>query len=128
MLKKLIIVFTLVTLSVTFGYAAELKVVDQAITSAVENQQPVDRIESYHADYGKLYCFTRILGAKADTQITHVWYYQGDEMARVVLPIKSVDWRTYSSKRFLPQWAGDWKVVVLDGDQKEIASVPFRLE
>ena len=128
MLKKLIIVFALFLWSVNSGFAAQLKVVDEAITSAVENQLPVDRIESYPADYGKLYCFTRIVGAKSDTEVTHVWYYQDDEMARVVLPVRSADWRTYSSKRFLPQWAGDWKVVVLDSEQNEIASLPFRLE
>ena len=128
MLKKLIIVFALFIWSVNSGFAAQLKVVDEAITSAVENQLPVDRIESYPADYGKLYCFTRIVGAKSDTEVTHVWYYQDDEMARVVLPVRSADWRTYSSKRFLPQWAGDWKVVVLDSEQNEIASLPFRLE
>lgn len=128
MLKKLIIVFALFIWSVNSGFAAQLKVVDEAITSAVANQLPVDRIESYPADYGKLYCFTRIVGAKSDTEVTHVWYYQDDEMARVVLPVRSADWRTYSSKRFLPQWAGDWKVVVLDSEQNEIASLPFRLE
>lgn len=128
MLKKLMVVFALFIWSVNSGFAAQLKVVDGAITSAVANQLPVDRIESYPADYGKLYCFTRIVGAKSDTEVTHVWYYQDDEMARVVLPVRSADWRTYSSKRFLPQWAGDWKVVVLDSEQNEIASLPFRLE
>ncbi|MCW8859503.1 MAG: DUF2914 domain-containing protein [Deltaproteobacteria bacterium] len=128
MLKKMFIVFVLAMLSISVGYAAELRVTEEAITSAVENQMPVDRIETYRADYGKLYCFTRIAGAQEDTEITHVWYYQDDEMARVTLPIRSSDWRTYSSKRFLPQWAGDWKVVVLDAGLNEIATIPFRLE
>ncbi|WP_029917564.1 DUF2914 domain-containing protein [Pelobacter seleniigenes] len=108
--------------------AAGLQVADAAITTAIENQMPVDRIETFPADYGKLFCFTRITGAEKDTQITHVWYFQNDELARVILPVRSADWRTYSSKRFLPQWAGDWRVVVLDEQQNEIASIPFRLE
>ncbi len=109
-------------------FAAGLQVADAAITTAIENQMPVDRIESFPADYGKLFCFTRIIGAEKDTQITHVWYLNNDELARVTLPVRSADWRTYSSKRFLPQWAGDWRVVVLDDQQNEIASIPFRLE
>ena len=109
-------------------FAAGLQVADAAITTAIENQMPVDRIETFPADYGKLFCFTRIIGAEKDTQITHVWYFQNDELARVALPVRSADWRTYSSKRFLPQWAGDWRVVVLDDQQNEIASIPFRLE
>ncbi|RLB71130.1 MAG: DUF2914 domain-containing protein [Deltaproteobacteria bacterium] len=98
------------------------------MTSAVENQMPVDRVESYPADFGKLYCFTRIVGAQGDTEITHVWYYQDNEMARVSLSVRSSNWRTYSSKRFLPQWAGEWKVVILDEEENEIATIPFKLE
>lgn len=122
----LILTFTVLTSS--FALAADLRVADGTITTAIKNQLPVDRIESYRADFGKLYCFTRIVGAQEDTKVTHVWYYQDAELARVTLPVKSSDWRTYSSKRFLPQWSGSWKVVVLDGEGDEIATVPFLLE
>ncbi|MCD6582360.1 MAG: DUF2914 domain-containing protein [Desulfuromusa sp.] len=114
--------------SVSFAQAEELQVVDATITTAIEDQMPIDKIESYRADFGKLYCFTRIIGAQGDTEITHVWYFQDNELARVTLPVRSSDWRTYSSKRFLPQWAGEWSVVILDGEQNEIAAIPFRLE
>ncbi len=127
MLKKMVF-FVLLLSCMPLTCMAELRVADEAITSAVENQMPVDRIESYRADYGKLYCFTRIVGAQENTAVTHVWYFEDDEMARVTLPVRSPDWRTYSSKRFLPQWAGQWRVVVLDGQRNEIATIPFRLE
>ena len=127
-LKKLLLLMIAAAVSVSFAHAADLKVVDGTITSAIVNQMPVDKIESYRADFGKLYCFTRIVGAQGDTEITHVWYFQENELARVTLPVRSSDWRTYSSKRFLPQWAGEWSVVVLDGEQNEIATIPFRLE
>jgi len=109
-------------------WAADLQVIDSAITTAIADQMPVDRIESYPADYGKLFCFTRVVGAEEDTSITHVWYYQGQEMARVSLPVRSPDWRTYSSKRFLPEWSGDWRVTVLDSEQRELTSMTFVLE
>ncbi len=127
-LKKILVLIVAVAASVSFAQAADLRVSDGTITSAIENQMPVDRIESYRADFGKLYCFTRIIGGQGDTEVTHVWYYQDNELARVRLPVKSSDWRTYSSKRFLPQWAGEWKVVVLDGEFNEIATIPFSLE
>jgi len=128
-LKKLLMLMVVViAMGVSVAQAADLRVADGTITSAIENQIPVDRIESYRADFGKLYCFTRIVGAQGDTEVTHVWYFQDNELARVTLPIRSSDWRTYSSKRFLPQWAGEWRVVVLDGEQNEIATIPFRLE
>ena len=128
MKKVLILMFVVVVMGVSVVQAADLKVADGTITSAIENQMPVDRIESYRADFGKLYCFTRIVGAQEDTVITHVWYYQDDELARVPLPIRSADWRTYSSKRVLPQWAGEWRVVVLDEEGNEITTIPFNLE
>ncbi len=109
-------------------YSAQLTVADSAITTAVLEQNPVDRESSFPADFGKLFCFTRIVGAETDTMITHVWYYQDQEMARIELPIKSSDWRTYSSKRFLPQWAGQWHVVVLDENLKPLESIPFELK
>lgn len=128
MKKLLMLMVVIVAMGVSVAQAADLRVADGTITSAIENQIPVDRIESYRADFGKLYCFTRIVGAQGDTEVTHVWYFQDNELARVTLPIRSSDWRTYSSKRFLPQWAGEWRVVVLDGEQNEIATIPFRLE
>lgn len=128
MWKKTFLLVLVLCVSFSWQVIAAVTVADGAITSAIENQMPVDRIESYAADFGKLYCFTRIVGAQGETQVTHVWFYQDDEMARVTLPVRSADWRTYSSKRFLPQWAGEWRVVVLDAEQNVISTLPFRLE
>ena len=128
-MKKILgLMLIIVALGIAYAQAADLRVADGAITTAIENQMPVDSIDSYRADFGKLYCFTRILGAQGDTEVTHVWYYQDNQLAKVTLPVKSADWRTYSSKRFLPQWAGQWKVVVLDAEGNEIATIPFSLE
>lgn len=127
MRKKILLLTLLVAVFSLPSYAEELAIADGTITTAIEGLMPVDRIESHPAGFGKLYCYTRITGARADTQVTHVWYYQNNEMARVVLPVRSSDWRTYSSKRFLPQWQGEWEVVVLDDKQEELGRYPFRL-
>lgn len=127
MRTKILLVTLLVGVFSLPSYAEELTIADGTITTAIEGLMPVDRIESHPAGFGKLYCYTRVTGARADSQVTHVWYYQNNEMARVNLPVRSSDWRTYSSKRFLPQWRGEWEVVVLDDNQNEIARYPFRL-
>jgi hypothetical protein len=128
-MKKLFgLLFVMVALSTSYVQAGDLRVAEGTITTAIEDQMPVDKIDSYRADFGKLYCYTRIVGAQGDTKVTHVWYYQDNELARVTLSVRSADWRTYSSKRFLPQWAGQWRVVVLDADENEIATIPFSLE
>lgn len=125
MLKRFILLMLCGLLLVTSAEAASLKVAVGQITTAIEKQMPVDKITTFPADYGKLYCFTRIVGASKETHVTHVWYYQDTEMARVDLPVRSSDWRTYSSKRFLPQWFGQWQVKVLDADGNELAAIPF---
>lgn len=128
MLKPLSLAVVFVLAFCSVSSAQRLSVVDAAVTTAIEDQMPVDRVESYPADYGKLYCFTRIVGAEEATQIIHVWSYLDQEMARVPLKVGSADWRTFSSKRFLPQWSGEWKVTVLDEEQNIIATIPFLLE
>ncbi|MFO7578443.1 MAG: DUF2914 domain-containing protein [Pelovirga sp.] len=127
MKKKLLLLLVLLVTGASLQ-AAELRVVDGTITTAIEDQMPVDRLDSYRADYGKLFCFTRVVGAEGSSAVTHVWVYEGEEMARVTLPVLSQDWRTYSSKRFLPQWVGEWSVLVLDEQGRQIAEYPFRLE
>lgn len=128
MLKKIFCLIIAFCLLVCSFASAEVRVVDAVITTAIEKQMPVDAIKVYPADYGKLFCFSRIVGADKDTRVTHVWYYQDDELARVELSVGSADWRTYSSKRFLPQWAGQWRVAILAEDGHELLSVPFVLE
>ena len=127
MLKRLSFLLLCGMLFGTGAEAASLKVAVGQITTAIDKQMPVDKIDTFKADYGKLFCFTRIVGATKETQVTHVWFYQDNEMARVVLPVKSSDWRTYSSKRFLPQWTGQWRVKILDEEGNELATIPFVL-
>lgn len=128
MLKRVFFLLVILGLLVCSVASAEIRVADAVITTAIEKQMPVDKVEVFSADFGKLFCFTRIVGAERDTKVTHVWYYRDDELARVELPVGSADWRTYSSKRFLPQWAGQWRVAVLAEDGRELATVPFVLE
>jgi len=81
----------------------------------------------FASDVGKLVCFTRVVGAEEQTQIHHVWYYNGKTIAKIPLQIKSRSWRTWSSKKILPGWTGDWVVKVLDSDGLVIASQKFKI-
>lgn len=127
MLKKILLICLLSLLLVAPGFAAGLTVAEGVITTRVVDHAPVDELESYPAQQGKLFCFTRIEGAAGETTVTHVWFYQDKEMARIDLPVRSSSWRTYSSKNILPQWTGDWKVQVLDDAGLEIGVIPFTL-
>ena len=46
--------------------------------------------------------------------MTHRWIYFGDVMAEVSFYVGGDRWRVWSSKNLLPEWRGDWNVVVLD--------------
>ena len=89
---------------------------------------PLNPAETFPPDCGNLFCFTRIRGAAGITNVTHVWYHDGEVMARVVLPVRSGDWRTWSSKMILPVWTGNWKVKVLDSLGVVLASEEFTIE
>ena len=101
---------------------------EAVITTMVSERAPVDSVEVYPAQTGKLYCFSRIEGADGETSIDHVWLYQGKEMARVNLSVRSANWRTYSSKKIVPEWKGEWQVQVVDAAGNTLATVPFRVE
>jgi hypothetical protein len=87
--------------------------------------QSVDTVFSNRTE--QVICFTQIEGAGEETRIEHVWIHQGEERARVSLPVRSASWRTYSTKKLLPEWTGDWKVEVRDSAGAVLKSVEFRV-
>ncbi len=84
-----------------------------AFTSAVEDREPVDSLDSLSNDSTVLYYFTEVRDMAGQT-VTHRWEYGDQVMAEVELEIGGPRWRVYSSKNLQPLWTGDWKVSVLD--------------
>lgn len=109
------------------GVCMAMEVSEAAITTGIKDRRPVDVNETFPASTGRLYCFTELTGASPDETVTHVWYREGKEMARVKLPVRSSSWRTWSSKTLLPEWSGKWKVEILDGEEKLLKVIPFAL-
>jgi len=107
--------------------AAALQVAEGVVTTAVSERAPVDAIETYPASVGRLFCFTRLTGAAVETSVLHVWYRGEEEVARIELPIRSTDWRTWSAKTILPEWRGEWRVEVLDAGGRLLQAIPFSL-
>lgn len=87
--------------------------------------QSVDTVFSNRTE--QVICFTQIEGASEETRIEHVWIHEGEERARVSLPVRSASWRTYSTKKLLPEWTGAWKVEIRDGAGSVLKSVEFRV-
>lgn len=105
-----------------------LEVVEAAITTGVVDHMPIDSVESYTVEAGKLYCFTRVLGSAGRDKVIHVWRRDGQEMARIELPLRSDDFRTWSVKTLLPGWSGQWQVDIVDDAGSVLVSLPFVLQ
>lgn len=109
-----------------FPTGAQDLVVEQATISAgIVDREPVDPGSSFPASVARLYCFTKIAGAASPTDVTHVWYYGDLERTRVTLAVGGSPWRTYSSKRLLPNEVGPWHVDILDAIGNTMQTVTF---
>ena len=102
-----------------------LQVREMIFCTAIGNRQPAGTDTVFSSTVKKVYCLTRIAGSKDTTSVSHVWYRGDKEMARVRLPVKSVSWRTWSSKRIWEKWTGRWRVDVVSPDGKVIRSKEF---
>ncbi|NIM29122.1 MAG: DUF2914 domain-containing protein [Gammaproteobacteria bacterium] len=106
-------------------WAGTLEVRDVAISTGVEDRVPTGISSYFDASVGKLYAFTRIVGADGETRIYHKWYHGDVLVADVPLNVRSGDWRTWSSKNVQSDWTGDWRVVVVSEDGSVLGSVKF---
>lgn len=82
-------------------------------TTAIEQREPVDQIDSLGNDHDRVFYFTEFVGV-GGRQLTHRWEYEGKVMAEVPISIDGPRWRAYSSKNLAGGWLGEWKVSVVD--------------
>lgn len=108
-MKKLFAVVLMLAAGLVY---AESEVARHQFTSDMENREPVDVLTSAE-NINPLYYFTELRDLQ-DTVVTHRWRYNGEVMADVTFNVGGPRWRVYSSKRFQPQWDGEWTVQVLD--------------
>ena len=109
------------------SFASLANVAESVLTNNIRDRQPQDDLQGQFrvtsAGIDKVYFFTRVTDL-AGKQIMHRWLFDDQVMAEVVLNVGGDDWRTYSSKRIVAAWSGDWKVEVL-ADGEVIHSYPF---
>jgi hypothetical protein len=90
-------------------------------TTAIEEREPVDEIESLGNDRQSVVFFTDLRGFEGRT-LEHVWARQGEEMARVPFLVGGPRWRVYSRKTLDPGQTGQWTVTVVDESGAELMS------
>ena len=101
--------------------------VEAEVCTAVEERMPLGAGNSFSADIGELYLWSKVKGATDTTAVKHCWFYNGQEMAVVELAVKSASWRTWSRKQILPEWTGDWEVKIIDTNGVVLWSVSFKV-
>ena len=94
---------------------------------AIKDREPHQPAAKFPSDIEKVYCFTMILNAGEETHVVHRWYRKEKLMAEVKLTARGEYWRTWSSKRMLPEWAGAWRVDVAAADGRTLKSLSFEL-
>jgi len=107
--------------------AGKVEVVAAALCQDVVEREAVNVGTSFPNSVPKLYFFTKILAADVPTEIVHVWSYGDVERARVTLPVKAANWRTYSSKVIQSHEVGAWRVDALDTSGNLLETINFEI-
>lgn len=90
-------------------------------TSNIEAREPVDELQEVEVTQERVYFFSELIGLEGQ-EVWHRWIYQGEVMAEVVFQVGGARWRVHSSKNLIPDWTGEWKVEVVDGSGRVLAS------
>lgn len=89
-------------------------VVRSAFTRDIDEREPMENLQKLTNDNNKIKFFTELRDMSGQTAI-HRWEFEGKVIAEIEFNVKGPRWRVWSSKSFVPQWTGDWKVSVVNG-------------
>jgi len=123
----LFLLFLICSPQTVFSQTADVLDVEAVVCRDVVERKPVEANTSFPNSVEKLYCFSKINGAKTPTRISHVWYYGNAERFRISLPVNSTSWRTYSSKNIQPHETGAWHVEILDASENKLEVINFQI-
>jgi Protein of unknown function (DUF2914) len=82
----------------------------------------------YPSTVGTVTFWTRLSGGAPGRWVEHVWFHGNKEIARVRQKVEGPTWRTWTRKRIMPEWTGDWRVEVLAEDGTVLAERFFTIE
>ena len=94
----------------------------------ISDREPDGIAEKFSADTETVFCFLEAKDIEIDTTISFVWYMEGQEKARINLPLqKGRRWRTYSSKK-LANMKGNWTVELQKASGIVLNTVSFKVD
>lgn len=95
-------------------------VVRSAFTREIDEREPMENLQNLSNENTQVKFFTELRDMSGQTAI-HRWQYEGKVVAEIEFNVKGPRWRVWSSKSFVPQWTGDWKVSVVNGAGETIS-------
>jgi hypothetical protein len=105
---------------------SELKA-ELAVCTSIVDRTPQGTDTTFAVSAGSLYCWSKVTGSSGETTVTHVWMYNGEVVAQVPLPVRSVSWRCWSQKN-LYGLTGNWEVKVVDATGNTLGRVSFTVK
>jgi len=121
---SLLIAVLLIIMLPAAAFAVE--VAEVVMCRDVVEREPVEPGDSFPADVGKVWCWSKIKDGRA-TVIKHVYYHNNKKMATVELFMGSALFRTWSSKRIMQDWKGEWRVDIVDDNDNLLKSLEFTI-
>jgi hypothetical protein len=103
---------------------AEGSVARAIVTTGVAEREPVNDLERVLAGNEKVIFFTELRNMEGQT-VKHRWSHGEQTLAEVEFQVGGPRWRVWSSKNLMPEWAGEWKAEVVDGEGNVVAEKSF---
>ena len=107
--------------------ASPLKATEMAVCREIVDRGCDSEGRTFGPDVESVAFLTRVEGATGEAFVFHIWSFEGKEVKRARLPIRTSRYRTWSLKRVKDQ-PGRWKVEVLDPIGRSLGIVDFTVQ
>lgn len=124
MIQRLCVVVVLSGMLLSAALAEDGPVPRAALTSEIEDREPVDVVSHVPADSDHIYYFSEISGQSGGT-IIHRWLHEGHNYGDVRFDIGGDRWRVWSRKQLTEDLHGDWRVQIVDGEGRVLRETRF---
>ena len=105
-----------------------LDVKEIIICRGVYKRNPIKPGFEFTNNVDSLFCYTKISNSGPKKEIKHLWYFKDKKITTVVYNIKTAyNYRSWSRKTILPSQTGQWRVEIVDENDKLLASRDFSI-
>lgn len=109
------------------GDVSPLRATELSVCEEIVDLRCPGTARSFDASVESVAVLSKIEGATGEAFVVHVWTFEGKEVKRVRLPVRTASYRIWSSKRVkgLP---GKWRVEVFDPLSRSLGAVDFAVD